>query len=94
MHDVSSDTCGEARAKPRRVPSFATREQDGFVWVYATPDAEPAREPYRFPHVGDTGLPSASVSSGVTGAAQSMDALNGAGRGSSSNFTSAKDPNR
>lgn len=45
--------CGEARAKPRRVPSFATREQDGFVWVYATPDAEPAREPYRFPHVGE-----------------------------------------
>lgn len=32
----------------RRVPSFAAREQDGFVWVYATPDVEPVRDPFRF----------------------------------------------
>lgn len=35
------------------VPSFATREHDGFVWVYATPDAPPVREPFRFPHQDD-----------------------------------------
>ena len=40
-------------AKARRATSFATREQDGFVWVYSTPDSEPVREPFRFPHVAD-----------------------------------------
>ncbi|MFO0606646.1 MAG: aromatic ring-hydroxylating dioxygenase subunit alpha [Polyangiales bacterium] len=39
---------GDCAAKARNAPSFATREQDGFVWVYATPDVEPAAEPYRF----------------------------------------------
>ena len=29
----------------------ATVEQDGFVWVYSTPDATPIRGPYRFPVV-------------------------------------------
>jgi phenylpropionate dioxygenase-like ring-hydroxylating dioxygenase large terminal subunit len=47
--------CGEAKAKARRVPSFAARELDGFVWVYATPDVEPVREPYRFPCVNERG---------------------------------------
>ncbi|MCB9733156.1 MAG: Rieske 2Fe-2S domain-containing protein [Deltaproteobacteria bacterium] len=36
----------------RRVPAFAAREADGFVWVYTTADAEPVREPYAFPTVG------------------------------------------
>lgn len=47
--------CGEAAHRGRRVPSFATAERDGFVWVYATPDVEPAREPYAFPHLGEAG---------------------------------------
>jgi phenylpropionate dioxygenase-like ring-hydroxylating dioxygenase large terminal subunit len=35
---------------PRRaVPSHATREQDGYVWVYGTADVEPLEEPYRLP---------------------------------------------
>ena len=37
----------------RNVPAFATRELDGWVWVYATPDVEPQREPYRHPHHAD-----------------------------------------
>lgn len=36
------------------VPAFATREQDGFVWVFMG-EGEPAVEPFRFPHVGDRG---------------------------------------
>jgi len=46
---------GEQKSTGRRVPAFALREQDGFVWVYATPDAEPAREPFRFPLIGERG---------------------------------------
>lgn len=40
---------GEAEKTPREVPRFPARERDGFVWVYATPGADPAAEPYRFP---------------------------------------------
>ena len=32
----------------RRVPAFAARELDGHIWVYATPDVEPERKPFRF----------------------------------------------
>jgi nitrite reductase/ring-hydroxylating ferredoxin subunit len=46
---------GEPEAKGRCVASYPVREQDGFVWVYPTPDAEPAREPFSFPLVGKTG---------------------------------------
>ena len=35
------------------VPSFATVERDGLVWVYATPDVEPTHEPYALPPLGD-----------------------------------------
>jgi phenylpropionate dioxygenase-like ring-hydroxylating dioxygenase large terminal subunit len=45
--------CGDAEGKARRVPRFATVEQDGFVWVYMRPDAEPERAPFRFPHLDD-----------------------------------------
>lgn len=34
------------RSKDRRVASFATREDDGFVWVYATPDSAPVGAPF------------------------------------------------
>lgn len=37
--------------EPRRhlASRLATREQDGFVWVYGTPDVEPDAEPFRVP---------------------------------------------
>lgn len=46
--------CGAVdKGSGRNVPSFATREHDGWVWVYGTPDAEPEREPYRLPFHDD-----------------------------------------
>jgi phenylpropionate dioxygenase-like ring-hydroxylating dioxygenase large terminal subunit len=44
---------GEPGGKGRAVQRFAAREQDGLVWVYATPDVEPVREPYVFRWVRD-----------------------------------------
>ena len=38
----------EPEGKARVARNFAAREQDGFVWVYATPDVEPVREPTCF----------------------------------------------
>jgi len=35
--------------KARCTPSFAVREQDGFVWVWATPNSEPTAEPFALP---------------------------------------------
>jgi phenylpropionate dioxygenase-like ring-hydroxylating dioxygenase large terminal subunit len=43
---------GEAPKTTRAVARFATREQDGFVWVYATPDEDPTTAPYRLPTPG------------------------------------------
>jgi phenylpropionate dioxygenase-like ring-hydroxylating dioxygenase large terminal subunit len=37
---------GEAERPPRGAPRFAVREQDGYVWIYGTPDVEPADGPY------------------------------------------------
>jgi phenylpropionate dioxygenase-like ring-hydroxylating dioxygenase large terminal subunit len=37
----------------RKVPAFATCEQDGFVWVWARADAEPVSAPHRIPHSDD-----------------------------------------
>ena len=39
----------ESRSPGRRVAAFPALEQDGFIWVYATPEVEPASEPFRFP---------------------------------------------
>jgi phenylpropionate dioxygenase-like ring-hydroxylating dioxygenase large terminal subunit len=45
--------CAEMEQKiARNVPRFATIEQDGFVWVYATPDAEPQGKPFAVPSIG------------------------------------------
>lgn len=49
---------GEASLKSRCVEAHATREVDGFVWVYATPGVEPTHEPFRFPHVDTPGYTS------------------------------------
>jgi len=46
---------GESDTPARRVPGFAVREQDGFVWLWATPDATPVGEPFRFPHLDARG---------------------------------------
>jgi phenylpropionate dioxygenase-like ring-hydroxylating dioxygenase large terminal subunit len=43
-----------AGSRSRRVPMFACVEQDGFVWVYSTPDEKPAGPPPRFPHLDDS----------------------------------------
>lgn len=40
---------GHPEAKSCMVPSFATREHDGLVWVYGTADVDPADEPFRVP---------------------------------------------
>lgn len=47
--------CGEADTRGRRVAAHAAREQDGYIWVYATPDTTPTTDPYRFPHLGEAG---------------------------------------
>ncbi|MCS6799520.1 MAG: aromatic ring-hydroxylating dioxygenase subunit alpha [Myxococcota bacterium] len=65
-HGWRFDGKGECREVPglvgeapehrgRRVPAFATREQDGLVWVWGQPDSVPAREPFRFPWIGERG---------------------------------------
>lgn len=45
--------CGVMEGAARRVPSYPCREQDGYVWVWATADDEPDCEPYTLPLVGD-----------------------------------------
>jgi phenylpropionate dioxygenase-like ring-hydroxylating dioxygenase large terminal subunit len=49
----------EAEGKGRRAVAFPVVEQDGFVWVYATPSAEPGQMPdslpYKFPHADARG---------------------------------------
>jgi phenylpropionate dioxygenase-like ring-hydroxylating dioxygenase large terminal subunit len=37
----------------RGVPAFATREQDGFVWMWGRAEAEASGEPVRIPYVDD-----------------------------------------
>lgn len=37
------------------VPSYATVEQDGFVWAWGEPDAEPTRPPYALPVIEGRG---------------------------------------
>jgi len=45
-----------AEGKGRRAPSFATREVDGFVWVFGAPDVEPDTEPHRFRYLNEPGF--------------------------------------
>src|SRR5437867_7273638 len=46
---------GDQKSKGCNVQSFPVREQDGFVWVYATANSEPVREPFRFPFIREKG---------------------------------------
>lgn len=41
--------CGEPNHPTRRVPSFACRESQGWVWVYSEAGVTPASEPYEIP---------------------------------------------
>jgi phenylpropionate dioxygenase-like ring-hydroxylating dioxygenase large terminal subunit len=45
--------CGDADREVRCVPRYAALEQDGLVWVYATPDVEPAEQPFKVPSLGE-----------------------------------------
>lgn len=47
--------CGSPEGKARNAPSFPAIEQDGFVWVYATPGDMPKSRPYQFPHASARG---------------------------------------
>ena len=42
-----------ADSRARRVPAFATREAQGFVWVWGRADAEPKDEPFHIPCIDD-----------------------------------------
>lgn len=44
----------EATGKGRKIAKHATRERQGFVWVYGEPDVEPSHEPYVLPHLADS----------------------------------------
>lgn len=41
--------CAEPDRPARRVPAFACRDSQGWVWVYSTPDVDPSSEPYEIP---------------------------------------------
>ena len=54
---VQSIPCliGTPDAQNRKATSFATREKQGLIWVYATPEIEPESEPFSFPDLQDQG---------------------------------------
>lgn len=64
-HGWQFDGCGSCRVIPglggphdvpgRRVPCYAVSEKSGLVWVYATADVEPVREPFHFKHADEQG---------------------------------------
>ncbi|HXX92438.1 MAG TPA: Rieske 2Fe-2S domain-containing protein [Planctomycetota bacterium] len=43
---------GEAARPSRGVPSFAVREEDGWVWIFGRPGEKPASSPFRRPDLG------------------------------------------
>jgi phenylpropionate dioxygenase-like ring-hydroxylating dioxygenase large terminal subunit len=44
---------GPVDSRGRAATAYPVREQQGYVWVYATAGAEPATEPYLLPHLDD-----------------------------------------
>lgn len=42
-------------SKGKSAEAFPVREQQDFVWVFATPGGVPGREPFRFPYTGEKG---------------------------------------
>jgi phenylpropionate dioxygenase-like ring-hydroxylating dioxygenase large terminal subunit len=75
-HGWRFDGCGVCRAVPglleepdrraRRVDTFPTAEQDGFVWVFPAGGAEPSTGPFRFPCVDEAGYETVRRSLSVT----------------------------
>ena len=47
--------CGTAEHPARRVPAFACRDAQGWVWVYSEPDVDPGFEPYAIPCADEPG---------------------------------------
>jgi len=47
--------CTDRLVEGRRAPSYPVVEQDGFVWIYATPDARPTTRPFPLPHSSAAG---------------------------------------
>ena len=47
--------CSDAEHPARRVPSFACRESQGWVWVYSEPDVQPTSSPYQIPCADEPG---------------------------------------
>ncbi len=45
--------CGTPELPRRAVPRYATVEQDGYVWAWASPDSEPQGKPFRLPKLDD-----------------------------------------
>jgi phenylpropionate dioxygenase-like ring-hydroxylating dioxygenase large terminal subunit len=45
----------DADVKARRAVAFPAVEQDGYIWVYTNPEAEPEHGPYRFPLLCERG---------------------------------------
>ncbi|MCA2979577.1 MAG: Rieske 2Fe-2S domain-containing protein [Myxococcaceae bacterium] len=44
---------GEVSLRSRCAETWACVEQQGFVWVYSTPDVVPSSAPFSFPHLGE-----------------------------------------
>jgi phenylpropionate dioxygenase-like ring-hydroxylating dioxygenase large terminal subunit len=51
-------TGGEVSLRSRAVDAWPCLEQDGYVWVYATPGPMPPSRPFRFPHLDTKGFTS------------------------------------
>jgi phenylpropionate dioxygenase-like ring-hydroxylating dioxygenase large terminal subunit len=47
--------CGEPDHPARRVPSFACRDSQGWVWVYSEADVDPDLDPYEIPFADHPG---------------------------------------
>lgn len=47
--------CGEPDHPSRRVPSFASRDSQGWVWVYSEADVVPDSDPYQIPCANQAG---------------------------------------
>lgn len=47
--------CSEADHPGRRVPSFACRDSQGWIWIYSVPDVAPDSEPYQIPWADQPG---------------------------------------
>ncbi len=46
---------GDVALKSRATEAYPAQEQEGYVWVYSTPGAEPSNAPYRFPYLNEAG---------------------------------------